>query len=78
MGNYVFSTEALIDAVTKDAGDPDSKHDMGGNIIPMMVEARRRPSTTSATTRCRAAPTATAATGATWEPSTRSTTRTWT
>ncbi|RJK93791.1 glucose-1-phosphate adenylyltransferase [Vallicoccus soli] len=38
MGNYVFSTDVLIDAVTKDAADPDSKHDMGGNIIPMLVE----------------------------------------
>ena len=38
MGNYVFTTRALIEAVTKDAQDPDSKHDMGGNIIPMLVE----------------------------------------
>ena len=37
MGNYVFTTEALVDAVTRDAADPDSKHDMGGNIIPMLV-----------------------------------------
>ncbi len=38
MGNYVFSTEALLDAVKVDAGDEGSVHDMGGNIIPMMVE----------------------------------------
>jgi len=38
MGNYVFSARALIDAVSKDAKNPDSKHDMGGNIIPMLVE----------------------------------------
>ncbi|HEV7707628.1 MAG TPA: glucose-1-phosphate adenylyltransferase [Asanoa sp.] len=38
MGNYVFRTDALIDAVTRDAQNPSSKHDMGGNIIPMMVE----------------------------------------
>jgi glucose-1-phosphate adenylyltransferase len=37
MGNYVFSTEALVDAVTRDAGDEDSKHDIGGNLIPMLV-----------------------------------------
>jgi glucose-1-phosphate adenylyltransferase len=37
MGNYVFTTAALVDAVTEDAGNPDSKHDMGGNIIPMLV-----------------------------------------
>jgi glucose-1-phosphate adenylyltransferase len=38
MGNYVFSTEALLEAVKMDAGDEGSVHDMGGNIIPMMVE----------------------------------------
>ena len=38
MGNYVFSTEALLEAVKIDAGDEGSVHDMGGNIIPMMVE----------------------------------------
>ena len=38
MGNYVFSTEALLEAVRVDAGDEASVHDMGGNIIPMLVE----------------------------------------
>src|SRR3954471_1238932 len=38
MGNYVFTTDALIDAVTRDAQDASSKHDMGGNIIPFFVE----------------------------------------
>jgi glucose-1-phosphate adenylyltransferase len=37
MGNYVFTTEALLEAVKVDAGDEGSVHDMGGNIIPMMV-----------------------------------------
>jgi len=37
MGNYVFSTEALLEAVKVDAGDEGSVHDMGGNIIPMLV-----------------------------------------
>ena len=37
MGNYVFTTEALLEAVRQDAGDDGSVHDMGGNIIPMMV-----------------------------------------
>ncbi|MCW2714291.1 MAG: glucose-phosphate adenylyltransferase [Frankiales bacterium] len=37
MGNYVFSTKALLEAVKLDAGDVGSVHDMGGNIIPMMV-----------------------------------------
>jgi glucose-1-phosphate adenylyltransferase len=38
MGNYVFSTEVLVDALREDAGNPDSAHDMGGDIIPMLVE----------------------------------------
>ena len=37
MGNYVFSTEALISTVSADAADPESKHDIGGNIIPTLV-----------------------------------------
>jgi glucose-1-phosphate adenylyltransferase len=39
MGNYVFTTSALIDAVVTDAADAASAHDLGGNIIPMLVEA---------------------------------------
>ena len=38
MGNYVFTASALIDAVSADAADPASKHDMGTNIIPTLVE----------------------------------------
>ncbi len=38
MGNYVFKTEALIDALKKDAADETSIHDMGSNIIPMLTE----------------------------------------
>jgi len=38
MGNYVFSADALVDAVTQDAADPTSAHDVGGNLIPMLVE----------------------------------------
>jgi glucose-1-phosphate adenylyltransferase len=37
MGNYVFTTSALIEAVTADADDQSSKHDMGGSIVPMLV-----------------------------------------
>jgi glucose-1-phosphate adenylyltransferase len=40
MGNYVFTTEVLLDALRRDAMDPSSKHDMGGNIIPMLVERK--------------------------------------
>lgn len=39
MGNYVFTTRTLVGAVTKDAGDESSKHDLGGSIIPMLVDA---------------------------------------
>ena len=38
MGNYVFSTKLLCEAVETDAADKVSKHDMGGSIIPMLVE----------------------------------------
>ncbi|WP_279097476.1 glucose-1-phosphate adenylyltransferase [Gordonia bronchialis] len=38
MGNYVFTTEALVDAIRADATNPDSDHDMGGDIIPAFVE----------------------------------------
>jgi glucose-1-phosphate adenylyltransferase len=38
MGNYVFTTDALVEAVTQDAKDPLSNHDMGGNIVPAFVE----------------------------------------
>ena len=39
MGNYVFRTDTLIEAVTADAAARESPHDMGGNIIPMLVES---------------------------------------
>jgi glucose-1-phosphate adenylyltransferase len=38
MGIYVFTTAALVEAVTRDAGDPISKHDLGGSLVPMFVE----------------------------------------
>lgn len=37
MGNYVFSVQTLLDATARDAQNPSSKHDLGGNIIPMLV-----------------------------------------
>jgi glucose-1-phosphate adenylyltransferase len=37
MGNYVFTADVLVDALEKDAADPNSRHDMGGDIIPMLV-----------------------------------------
>jgi glucose-1-phosphate adenylyltransferase len=39
MGNYVFSTRTLVDAVRADAENKESAHDMGGNIITMLVES---------------------------------------
>jgi glucose-1-phosphate adenylyltransferase len=38
MGNYVFTTDLLCEVIAEDALNPDSKHDMGGSIIPMLVE----------------------------------------
>ncbi|MBV7363605.1 glucose-1-phosphate adenylyltransferase [Actinomycetaceae bacterium TAE3-ERU4] len=38
MGNYIFSTKELREALTHDANDPTSKHDMGGDIVPYFVE----------------------------------------
>jgi glucose-1-phosphate adenylyltransferase len=37
MGNYVFSTDALKDALAQDAADSTSRHDMGGDIVPQLV-----------------------------------------
>ncbi len=37
MGNYVFTTQALREALARDAEDAESKHDMGGNIVPQLV-----------------------------------------
>ncbi len=37
MGIYVFSTKVLVDALRRDAGDDESRHDIGGNIIPALV-----------------------------------------
>jgi glucose-1-phosphate adenylyltransferase len=39
MGNYVFRCDTLTDIVTRDAQSRDSKHDIGGNIIPTLVSA---------------------------------------
>jgi glucose-1-phosphate adenylyltransferase len=40
MGNYVFTSDVLVDALRKDAEDSDSRHDMGRDIIPMLVGQR--------------------------------------
>jgi glucose-1-phosphate adenylyltransferase len=41
MGNYVFSTDALRDALERDAADGDSRHDMGANIVPSLVAVKQ-------------------------------------
>jgi len=38
MGNYVFGTQTLVEAISADAEARESSHDMGGDIIPMLVE----------------------------------------
>ncbi|XBH22681.1 glucose-1-phosphate adenylyltransferase [Jonesiaceae bacterium BS-20] len=38
MGNYVFNADALVRAVTEDSENEDSRHDMGGDIVPYFVE----------------------------------------
>lgn len=40
MGNYIFTAAALREAVIADAEDGSSQHDMGGNIIPRLVEEK--------------------------------------
>ena len=37
MGNYVFSADVLLDALAADARNSNSDHDMGGDILPMLV-----------------------------------------
>lgn len=37
MGNYIFSCKDLIERLNEDAQDRNSKHDMGGDIIPSFV-----------------------------------------
>jgi glucose-1-phosphate adenylyltransferase len=37
MGNYVFTTSVLVEALHADAADPASRHDIGGNLIPALA-----------------------------------------
>ena len=41
MGNYIFSTHALLEELRGDAEDPDSTHDFGRDILPSMVRRSR-------------------------------------
>jgi glucose-1-phosphate adenylyltransferase len=38
MGIYVFEREFLFEQLRRDAGDPNSRHDFGGDIIPYLVK----------------------------------------
>jgi glucose-1-phosphate adenylyltransferase len=37
MGNYVFRLDVLVDALAEDAANAESRHDLGGDIIPLLV-----------------------------------------
>ncbi|GIU91667.1 MAG: glucose-1-phosphate adenylyltransferase [Acidimicrobiia bacterium] len=38
MGNYVFATDVLVDAVRRDAEREGSRHDVGGDLVPDLVD----------------------------------------
>ena len=38
MGNYIFKAEVLLDLIREDSLRDDSKHDVGGDLIPALVE----------------------------------------
>jgi glucose-1-phosphate adenylyltransferase len=38
MGNYIFSTEMLMDMAAIDAKNEESEHDIGGDLIPALVD----------------------------------------
>jgi glucose-1-phosphate adenylyltransferase len=38
MGIYVFTTSVLVDALRRDSADAGSRHDMGGDIVPLLVK----------------------------------------
>jgi glucose-1-phosphate adenylyltransferase len=42
MGIYCFNSETLIRTLIEDAGDPDSTHDFGKDVIPKLIGSSRR------------------------------------
>jgi glucose-1-phosphate adenylyltransferase len=42
MGNYLFDTEVLVEALKEDAADPASGHDFGRNILPSLIKKNKR------------------------------------
>ncbi|WP_040161926.1 glucose-1-phosphate adenylyltransferase [Nigerium massiliense] len=41
MGNYIFTTEPFVKCLYEDAENEESKHDMGGSIVPYFVDRGR-------------------------------------
>jgi glucose-1-phosphate adenylyltransferase len=41
MGNYIFTTDALVQEIVRDAGDPSSAHDFGKSIVASMHQRKR-------------------------------------
>lgn len=41
MGNYIFSTDVLLDELEADAADPNSSHDFGKDILPRILDTRK-------------------------------------
>jgi glucose-1-phosphate adenylyltransferase len=41
MGNYLFTTEALVQEIVRDAGDSNSAHDFGKSIVSSMYDRKR-------------------------------------
>ncbi len=41
MGNYLFTTDALVQEIVRDAGDPNSAHDFGKSIVASMHQRKR-------------------------------------
>jgi glucose-1-phosphate adenylyltransferase len=41
MGNYLFTTDSLVQEIVRDAGDPTSAHDFGKSIVASMYQRKR-------------------------------------
>ncbi|MBM4264434.1 MAG: hypothetical protein FJ145_23785 [Deltaproteobacteria bacterium] len=41
MGNYLFSSNVLVQALSSDANDAQSRHDFGRDLIPALVREKR-------------------------------------
>lgn len=42
MGIYIFNADLLVEELRRDADDPESEHDFGGNIIPHLLAEGKR------------------------------------